>query len=106
VGVPPAAALVSLARPTRLRRRGCTGCSVSLRQVLALGSLQLSRLCRVPLTVALTHHFAGYLTVYLTVLLVSPFPGPSVAVTRFSDPMKGTDLAMHTAIPGDENGAG
>ena len=27
---------------------------------------------------------AGYLTVYLTVLLVSPFPGPTVAVTRFS----------------------
>jgi hypothetical protein len=32
------------------------------------------------------HHLAGYLTVYLTVLLVSPFPGPTVAVTRFSGP--------------------
>jgi hypothetical protein len=34
-------------------------------------------------TVALTSHFAAYLTVYLTVLLVLPFPGPTVAVTRF-----------------------
>jgi len=28
------------------------------------------------------HYFAGYLTVYLTVLLVSPFPALTVAVTR------------------------
>jgi hypothetical protein len=35
-------------------------------------------------------HFAGYLTVYLTVLLVCPFPGLTVAVTRFSgSPGKG-----------------
>jgi hypothetical protein len=34
----------------------------------------------------LTCDFAGYLTVYLTVLLVSPFPGPTVAVTRSSGP--------------------
>jgi hypothetical protein len=33
--------------------------------------------------VALTSHFAAYLTVYLTVLLVFPFPAPNVAVTRF-----------------------
>ncbi|HJY97898.1 MAG TPA: hypothetical protein VJ371_23370 [Streptosporangiaceae bacterium] len=36
------------------------------------------------MTAASPHHSAGYLTVYLTVLLVSPFPGPTVAVTRFS----------------------
>jgi hypothetical protein len=29
-------------------------------------------------------HFAGYHTVYLTVLLVSPFPRPTVTVTSFS----------------------
>ena len=28
--------------------------------------------------------FAVYITVYITVLLVSPFPGPTVAVTSFS----------------------
>jgi len=43
------------------------------------GSAGVSHVRRVPL-----HQFAGYLTVYLTVLLVSPFPGPTFAVTRFS----------------------
>ena len=48
----------------------------------------------------------GYLTVYLTVLLVFPFPGPTVAVTSFSAPGKGIGLVMHSAISDDGNGAG
>jgi hypothetical protein len=35
-------------------------------------------------TAASPHHSAGYLTIYLTVLLVSPFSGPTVVGTRFS----------------------
>jgi len=54
--------------------------------------------------VALTSHFAGYLTVYLTVLLVSPFPAPTVAVTRFPDFRKGTDLVTNIALSSDRNG--
>ena len=37
------------------------------------------------------HHLAGYLTVNNTVLLVSPLPRPTVTVTRFPGPRKGTD---------------
>jgi hypothetical protein len=47
------------------------------------------RLCRGSHVIpALTSYLAGYLTVYLTVLLVSPFPAPTVAVTRSSGPQE------------------
>ena len=49
--------------------------------------------------------FAVYITVYITVLLVSPFPGPTVAVTRFSGPQEGTGLVTHSTQSGDGNGA-
>ena len=77
-----AAGSIRGARPSRGAGLGkLPGRAVSAVRRSFPGSAGVSHVRRVPL-----HQFAGYLTVYLTVLLVSSFPGPTVAVTRFSGP--------------------
>jgi hypothetical protein len=50
-------------------------------------------------------HFTGYLTVYNTVLLVLPFPRPTVTVTRFPRLPERDCPVTHYAISDDGNGA-
>ena len=73
------------ARATASPARPAAGHSELPGRAVSAHRALVPRLCRGSHVIpALTRHFAGYLTVYLTVLLVSPFPGPTVAVTRFS----------------------
>jgi len=51
-------------------------------------------------------HFAAYLTVYNTVLLVSPFLRPTVTVTRFSGTQERDRPVTNSAVSDDQNGAG
>jgi hypothetical protein len=51
-------------------------------------------------------HFAGYLTVYYTVLLVSPFLRPTVTVTPFSGTQERDRPVTNNALSDDLNGAG
>jgi len=65
------------------------------------GSAGVSHVIPVP-----PDQFAGYHTVYNTVLLVSPFPRPTVTVTSFSGTQKRDRPVTHDAISDDGNGAG
>ena len=51
-------------------------------------------------------HFAGYLTVYYTVLLVSPFLRPTVTVTPFSGTQERDRPVTRNALSDDQNGVG
>ena len=51
-------------------------------------------------------HFAGYLTVYYTVLLVSLFLRPTVTVTPFSGTQERDRPVTNDALSDDQNGVG